>query len=108
MRWKIRIVDPQLEKQRVNAELRKLREQKQEYEDLLDSIFLYISWYWVTKQLTTRQKELFADAVDASSRRLEPEDPLVTDRWWRDDAGEWKKRAVLPSHRPPYKLDQGE
>lgn len=64
--------------------------EQREYEDLLGSIWLYIKWEYVTRQLTTAQKELFADAVDAWSARLnagEPEDLQVesgTRRWWRD------------------------
>jgi hypothetical protein len=44
----------------------------------------------VTKQLTTEQRELFADAVDADGLRVAeregPEwgEPTSADRWWRD------------------------
>lgn len=61
-----------------------------QYTDLLGSISLYIPWEYVTKQLTTPQKELFADAVDAWSARLndgEPEELRVESgarRWWRE------------------------
>lgn len=86
--------------QRVNAatvteadiradERRKVAEQITAYEDLLGSIWLYIGWRYVTKQLTTEQKEMFAAAVESSSRRLnddDPSEPLDVDRWWRDDA----------------------
>jgi hypothetical protein len=63
--------------------------EERQYEDLLGSIWLYIPWQYVTKQLTTEQKDLFADAVDAWSMRLNAEDPdlhaeSVTRRWWRD------------------------
>lgn len=64
--------------------------EQREYEDLLGSIWLYIKWEYVTRQLTTPQKELFADAVDAWSARLnegEPEELRVESgarRWWRD------------------------
>jgi hypothetical protein len=58
------------------------------YQDLLGSIWLYIPWQFVTKQLTTPQKELFADAVDAHSRRLNADEPEINlhpaERWWRD------------------------
>jgi hypothetical protein len=60
------------------------------YEDLLASIWLYVNWRYVTKQLTTPQKEMFADAVDASHARMNADDPDLgagpADRWWRDDA----------------------
>ena len=48
------------------------------YRDLLGSIWLYVNWRHVTTQLTTEQKELWADAVDACG---EAGDSPV-DRWW--------------------------
>lgn len=58
------------------------------YDDLLGSIWLYINWRYVTKQLTTAQKELLADAVDRDvmrSQREDGEEPRpVAERWWRD------------------------
>jgi hypothetical protein len=60
-----------------------------DFQDLLGNISLYIPWEFVTKQLTTEQKELFADAVDAWSARLNDGDPdwvSPMSRWWRDDA----------------------
>lgn len=51
------------------------------YADMLGAIWLYIAWRYVTKQLTTEQKELWADAVDTSC-----EPGPKADRWWRDDA----------------------
>lgn len=56
-----------------------------EFEDLLGSIWLYINWEYVTKQLTTEQKELFIQSVGNSSDRLDPDDePLDREsyRWW--------------------------
>lgn len=60
-------------------------------EDLLGSIWLYIDWHYVTRQLTTAQKDWFADAVVASHRRMNdddtPEDIADFDRrlrWWRE------------------------
>jgi hypothetical protein len=54
---------------------------------LLASIWLYVDWYYVTRKLTTDQKEAWADAVDNASwiasdcsEAWEP----VADRWWRD------------------------
>lgn len=46
------------------------------YADLLATLWLYVNWRHVTRQLTTEQKRLFADAVDASS------DGPVAERWW--------------------------
>jgi len=63
-------------------------DERREYEDLLGSIYLYIPWRFVTRQLTTPQKELFADAVEAWSARLNEGDPdeekAIADRWWRE------------------------
>ncbi|MER5322308.1 hypothetical protein [Streptosporangium roseum] len=59
---------------------------RQQFEDLLASIWLYIGWRSVTKRLTTKQKDLFADAVEASSHRRDddpPDKPVTVDRWWR-------------------------
>jgi hypothetical protein len=68
-------------------ERRKVAEQIAAYEDLLGSTWLYIGWRYVTKQLTTEQKELFAAAVEASELRLNGVgEPFDVDRWWRDDA----------------------
>jgi len=68
-------------------ERRTVAEQIAAYEDLLGSIWLYIGWRHVTKQLTTEQKELFAAAVEASELRLNGVgEPFDVDRWWRDDA----------------------
>lgn len=48
-----------------------------QYVDLLGSLWLYLDWRYVTRQLTTEQKVLFADAVDASS-----DAGPVAERWW--------------------------
>lgn len=70
-------------------EVDRLRVEQEQMQDLLDSIWLYVSWRYVTKKLTTEQKELWADAVDASCRKAQienGEDPHpVAERWWRDD-----------------------
>lgn len=50
-----------------------------QYDELLAAITLYIPWEYVTKQLTTEQKELFADAVE---RSIGYEVTYIT-RWWR-------------------------
>lgn len=60
------------------------------YQDLPSSIWLYIDWRYVTRQLTAEQRELFADAVDAEGRRVAEQEgpawgaPTRVDRWWRD------------------------
>jgi hypothetical protein len=62
--------------------------QRDELQDLLASIWLYAEWRWITRQLTTEQKELWADAVDANAAigQLEDGEDVhpVADRWWRD------------------------
>ena len=50
-----------------------------DYTELLSSIYLYINWRYVTKQLTTPQKELWADAVDSTR---EPGGEYRVHRWW--------------------------
>jgi hypothetical protein len=58
--------------------------------DLLGSIWLYVGWRSATRSLTTEQREMWADAVDARARARQIEDGEelhpVADRWWRDDA----------------------
>lgn len=57
--------------------------------DLLGSIWLYVGWRSATRSLTTEQRELWADAVDADVRKRQIEDDEephpVAERWWRDD-----------------------
>jgi hypothetical protein len=66
------------------------------HEDLLASIVLHINWRWVTRKLTTEQKELFAEALEHEAIRAHGPDgddpdpelmvlPAYTPRWWRDD-----------------------
>ncbi|AXV09835.1 hypothetical protein DVS28_b0065 (plasmid) [Euzebya pacifica] len=61
-------------------------------QDLIGAVWLHMSSErWVVTQLTTPQKDLWADAVDAWHLRLhhtdsEPgEPPRPYDRWWRND-----------------------
>lgn len=53
------------------------------YQDLLGAIELYVDWRYVTRQLTTEQKELWADTVEAHGERAHPGEPTTVDRWWR-------------------------
>lgn len=66
---------------------------REPYEDLLGDISLYVPWRFVTLQLTTEQKEMWADAVEAWSAQLNAgtDETTTVDRWWRDDG-----RAVRP------------
>lgn len=43
--------------------------------DLLATIELYVNWRYVTHQLTTEQKILWADAIDSAR-------PGRAERWW--------------------------
>ena len=54
------------------------------YQELLGSLWLYVNWRYVTRQLTTEQKALFADAVDANVGGDPDEDGPRADRWWAD------------------------
>jgi hypothetical protein len=70
----------------VDAMARKIQEQEQQLAlalETLGSIWLYVKWRYVTGKLTTEQRELWADAVDAFG---DPEDRgPKAERWWRDD-----------------------
>jgi hypothetical protein len=57
-----------------------------DHEDLLASIWLYIKWHYVTRQLTTPQKDLFANSVDRShERNHDGLGPISeAERWWRE------------------------
>ena len=58
------------------------------HQELLASIYLYVNWQYVTRQLTTEQKDLWADAVDANRAfwgSSDGEDYGKAPRWWRDD-----------------------
>jgi hypothetical protein len=57
-----------------------LRTERQALLDALGAIWLYVDWRYVTRKLTTEQRELWADAVDQAG---EPEEGKA-DRWWRD------------------------
>lgn len=56
-------------------------------DELLAVIWMYVNtWRYVTKQLTTEQREMWADAVDAY--HPDPHDPYLgpkADRWWDED-----------------------
>ncbi|MFK0288275.1 hypothetical protein ACIQVL_48560 [Streptomyces sp. NPDC090499] len=52
------------------------------------SVWLHGNWRWLTKNMTTPEREHAADAVNRYSAHLNAEDPdleEITDlRWWRD------------------------
>lgn len=52
------------------------------------SVWLHGKWRWLTSQMTTPEKEAFADAVDRAGDVLaDGEDRLPVDRWWREPVG---------------------
>lgn len=58
-----------------------------EEQQLLTSIYLYVNWRYVTKQLTREQKELWARACDAVWAHWEFKDGQEygrADRWWEE------------------------
>lgn len=65
------------------AERDQLQSRVDEYKELLASIWLYVKWHYVTKQLTTEQKNLWADAIDEVSERNHPGDGTKVERWWQ-------------------------
>lgn len=67
----------------LQAEVVSLRAQVAALRGLVSSVYLYVNDYYVTKQLTTEQKELWADTIDEHSRRACPEEFHPYERWWR-------------------------
>jgi hypothetical protein len=49
------------------------------------SVWLHGNWRYLTKQMTTPEREHAADAVARYSAHLEPDEPEIDGlRWWRD------------------------
>lgn len=54
-------------------------------DDAWGSVWLYGRWREITRQMTTPERELAADAVERWDRRIEPGAGGITSlRWWRD------------------------
>lgn len=53
----------------------------------MHSVWLHGNWAWLTRNMTTEQREAARDAVERHSATQgdHDEDPLRLDRWWRDD-----------------------
>ena len=65
--------------------------------DLLAEIWLYVSFEYVSKQLDTEGKELWADCIDQWQPDPDhPEERQPMTRWWRDCDGSY--RCGAPSH----------
>jgi hypothetical protein len=51
------------------------------------SVYLHGNYHWLTRQMTTEEKEAFADACDRHVLTWPPADQGTRmDRWWRGDA----------------------
>ncbi|BCK73966.1 hypothetical protein Srufu_079190 (plasmid) [Streptomyces libani subsp. rufus] len=49
------------------------------------SVWLHGDWRWLTKNMTTAEREHAADAVQRYSTHLEPDEPDIDGlRWWRE------------------------
>lgn len=81
-----------------------LRASARQHEDLLASIVLYIKWHYVTRSLTTEQKDLFADALERDAIRAHGPDgdepdpdmarlPSYAPRWWRSSEEDQSKES---------------
>jgi hypothetical protein len=66
-----------------NEELASKDRRIEAHEELLGSLNLYAGRHTWT-QLTTMQKELFADSIDADHVRYDDDDGYRVDRWWRE------------------------
>jgi hypothetical protein len=61
---------------------REKNKQISDYRKLLHTIWLYVNWSYVTRQLTTEQKDLWADSIEQDSWDSDNK-PTEVDRWWR-------------------------
>lgn len=72
--------DARHERQAMAAQLGATIEERDALREMLAAIWLYVDWRYVTRQLTTEQKNLWADAVDAGGDPAD--DGVKADRWW--------------------------
>ncbi|GAA3750328.1 hypothetical protein [Micromonospora maritima] len=50
------------------------------------SVYLHGNWWWLTKKMTTEEREAFADAADRHRATWPVDDQgSPMNRWWRDD-----------------------
>lgn len=59
-----------------------LEERVKKLESILSSIYLYINWRYITRQLTTSQKNMWADILDNEPEALA--EGSKVNRWWND------------------------
>jgi len=71
----------------VKAELATARRDAAVLDAAAHSVWLHAKWRWLTSQMTTKEREAWADAVDRASAQLNADDPDLNaapvDRWWR-------------------------
>lgn len=63
----------------LRARVTELEAERDARSEVLGNLWLYVHWRYCSKQLTTEQKELWADCIDGWTDSTEP----VADRWWR-------------------------
>lgn len=70
-------------------EIDELRAHGAKLQHLVGVVSLYVDGRYVERQLTTEEKELWADAIDAWRRHLHGDGSGVEpyERWWRESAG---------------------
>lgn len=69
--------DARRERQQTAAQLGETIAERDALRGILAAVWLYVDWRYVTRQLTTEQKNLWADAVDTGG-----EPGPKADRWW--------------------------
>lgn len=56
-------------------------QQQQDIRDLAATLWIYSNWRYITRNLTTQQRELWADVIDEwHAKQGEPD---KVERWWR-------------------------
>jgi hypothetical protein len=84
-----------------------------ELDGAMHSVWLHGDWFWLTRHMTTPEKDAAADAVERYARSAhDPDDgewePIPSLRWWRntpDNPGDraahnTRRRASLPKGHP--------
>lgn len=77
-RWRAEVNDLDARRARWALEHQKRTEEIDQLRELLGVLWLYVDWRYVTKQLDTEQKNLWADCVDATPGS----DGTRAERWW--------------------------
>jgi hypothetical protein len=77
------------------------------------SIYLHGNWRWLTRNMTTPQKEAAADAVERHGLKHhnEPDEPWTAPehlRWWREGDTVICKMCLNPCNAQTAHLHQGQ